>query len=98
MDIEIIIKGGDELKMLYPLEYETFEKKIGEMIMDFFPIVNLYMFTSEECIFPANRKEAQDLIEKKKFREALTEAFKDPEIQDIIKQRCVALGIIPAES
>ncbi|HNX18271.1 MAG TPA: hypothetical protein PKM50_08110 [Methanoregula sp.] len=39
MDIDITIKGGEELLKLHPKKYERIEEKIGNMFMDGFPEV-----------------------------------------------------------
>jgi len=47
MEIEIVVEGGEELSEYYPKNYEMFREKIGDLIIEMFPGVDCWWFSSE---------------------------------------------------
>ena len=95
MDIEIIIKGGEELSEFYPKNYEAFQKKIGELILDAFPGVGGWCFSSKLTDRHQAEEQKREQIRDENFKQTLIRVFDKPEFQD--KLHKMASEIVPAE-
>ncbi|MGB8219235.1 MAG: hypothetical protein WCE46_02495 [Methanoregula sp.] len=63
MDIDITIKGGEELYELHPKKYDKIEDKISEMILDSFPEVGGTSIAKERLgVTPARQKDLRKEI------------------------------------
>ena len=92
MDIELIIKGGEELEEYYPKNYEAFREKIGDLIIEMFPGVGGWWFSSELTDRHKKEEEKREQMQDKQFKRVLTKVFKEPEIQDLLRQRITAMA------
>jgi len=91
MEVEVIIKGGDKLSRYYPKKYEEFEDKMGEMILDFFPGVEGYIFGSEMNNEDRAHAEAREKLQEKRLERDLIEILKKPEMQALLKEKLAPL-------
>jgi hypothetical protein len=96
MDIDITIKGGEELSRLNKKKYEAIVNKFSNEIMDAFPEVGCCaigpLIPSKKELL--QRKHQDQAIERARAREiktALTEVLKEPEFQEILRARVAAL-------
>ena len=80
-DIEIIIKGGEELSEFYPKNYEKFEKKIGESIVEMFPGVGCWFISSELTDRHKAEEKEREQKRKEQFKQTLISVLeKHPEL------------------
>jgi len=91
MELEIIIKGGDKLSRYYPKKYEEFEDKVGEMILDFFPGVEGYIFGSEMSHKDRYNEEQRMKKQDEVFKQHLIEVLEKPEFQEKMRERLAPL-------
>ena len=84
MDIEIIIKGGEELGEHYPKKFDVVEDKISNMFLDRFPEVTGTIISRELNPMAQLRERKRQEAENLKFKNALIEVLKEPEFQTMI--------------
>jgi len=95
MDIEIVIKGGEELSEFYPKNYEVFCKKINELIGEMFPGVGGWWISSVLTDRHQAEKQERERMRDEEIKNALIEVFKEPEFQDLLQKQISE--IVPAE-
>ena len=86
MDIEIIIKGGEELQELYPKNYEKFNEKISELILEMFPGVGGWCISPRLTERHQAEKEQREQKKQEEFEKTFFEVLKEPEVQEKIAQ------------
>jgi len=84
MDIEIVIKGGEELGEHYPKKFDTVEDKISNMFLNRFPEVTGTVISRELSPMAQLRERKWQEAENLKFKNALIEVLKEPEFQEKI--------------
>ena len=90
MDIDIIIRGGEELAALHSKKYDALENKISRMFLDRFPEVTGVAIMKEK--WGAHR---QDQKKHENTLDAIVEKiFNSPKFQDRLIE---AMRILPAE-
>jgi hypothetical protein len=94
IDIDIVIEGGEELEEYYPKNYEAFQEKIGDLIVEMFPGVGGWAFRSELTKDHRVQKQERERLRKEEFKEALIRVLQEPEFQDEL--RTVIGGEAPA--
>lgn len=90
MDIDIIIKGGEELSKFYPKNYEKFVEKVGDLILDMFPGVGGWGISSELTDRHKAEEAKREQREQERFEEMLIRVLESPEGQEILRQRITA--------
>jgi hypothetical protein len=76
MDIEIIVKGGEELSEWYPKNYEKFEKKISDLISEMFPGVGGWCISPELTDRHQGEKEQREKVRQEHFKQTLFSVLK----------------------
>ena len=95
MDIDIVIKGGEELSKFYPKNYEAFEKEIGDLILKRFPGVGGWFISPRLTDKHQAEEERREQIRQEKFKQTLIRVLdKYPEIREKIQ----AIRAVPADS
>jgi len=87
MDIEIIIKGGEELSEFYPKNYKAFEKKISEMILEMFPGVGGWWISPELTDKHQTEENKRQQIRQQKYKETLLKVLREPGVRDLIHSK-----------
>lgn len=87
LDIELIVKGGDELAEFYPEKYGAFEKKLSALVMDTFPGAGTCSVESQPGWQAEAREKRRKEKEEEELKQALIELFQEPEIQAMIQNR-----------
>lgn len=90
MDLEIIIKGGVELKEWYPKIYEAFEEKIIKLALDEFPGVGGVFLSSELTPRHAQEEADREKIKQEKFNQILIKVLTEPELLEQIRDGATA--------
>ena len=86
MDIDIVIKGGQELSEFYPKNYEAFEKEIGNLILKMFPGVGGWCISPRLTERHQAEKEQREEAEQEHFKQILIRVLdKHPELQEKIR-------------
>jgi hypothetical protein len=86
MDIDIVIKGGQELSEFYPKNYEAFEKKISEMIVEMFPGVGGWWISPVLTDRHQAEEEQREKIGQEHFKQTLIRVLnKYPELLEKIR-------------
>ena len=78
MDIEIIIKGGEELSEFYPRNYERFNEKINDLITEMFPGVNGWIVSSVLTDRHQAEKDNRERLREEEFKQTLIRIFEEP--------------------
>ena len=84
MDIDIVIKGGQELSEFYPKNYEAFEKEIGNLILKMFPGVGGWCISPRLTDRHQAEKEQREKAEQEHFNQILIRVLEEPEIKEKI--------------
>jgi hypothetical protein len=92
MEIDIRVKGGIELSKFYPDEYEKFEEKIGDLIIEMFPGVDGFFMGKELTDRHKAEEEKREQIREKEFKETLIRVLESPEGREILRARVGALA------
>ena len=85
MEIEIVIKGGEELSEYYPKNYEKFQKMIGDNIHDLFPGVGVYSIASELTENHQAEKKEREQLQEQRDKELLVKILQEPEFHEKIQ-------------
>ena len=78
MDIEIIIKGGEELSEFYPKNYERFNEKINELIGEMFPGVGGWIVSPVLTDKHQAEKDEREGLREEQVKQALIRIFERP--------------------
>jgi hypothetical protein len=85
VDIDIIIKGGEELSEFYPKNYEKFEEKISDLISEMFPGVGGWEISPELTDRHQAEKKDREQKRQEEFKKTLISILKEPELLEKIR-------------
>ena len=86
MDLDIVIKGGIDLKKIDPARYEAFEEKLGELVLDTFPEVGGCFQSPEPGCLRSKDAKTPEQIRRDEIIRALSEVLKEPEFQGMLRK------------
>jgi hypothetical protein len=91
MDIDIIIKGGEELSEYYPKNYEAFQEKISDLIVEMFPGVGGWCLSSELTERHQAEKKKREEIQAREFKETFLRLLdEDAEVRELFQGKAAS--------
>jgi hypothetical protein len=85
MEINIIIKGGEELEKFYPKGYESFLNNLTEMVLEAFPGVDGCLLDTEPTDRHKAEKDRREAMRKEELKMDFASLIEDPAFLEKIR-------------